>query len=131
MNARTAIAALLTAATLALTACSSTTDDASSDTKPKATASASPKASPSKAKYSTNETAFLLTTRTKIPALKKVPDDQLLDLGHSACTAIDAGNSPTAVALQTEKGLQIGVDKSAYIVGAAVSQFCPQHKDQL
>ncbi|MFJ3021473.1 DUF732 domain-containing protein [Streptomyces tendae] len=104
-------------------------NDETDDAKPKATVTAT--ASVAKDTHSTEETAFLLTTRNKIPALKKVPDKQILDLGHSSCDAIDAGNSPAAVAARAEEGLQIGAENSAYIVGAAVSQFCPEHEDQL
>ncbi|MEU5624271.1 DUF732 domain-containing protein [Streptomyces tendae] len=99
-------------------------DEKTDDAKPKATAA-------TKDAHSTEETAFLLATRNKLPALKKVPDKQILDLGHSSCDAIDAGNSPVAVAARAEEGLQIGAENSAYIVGAAVSQFCPEHEDQL
>ncbi|MFK0062631.1 DUF732 domain-containing protein [Streptomyces werraensis] len=106
-------------------------DDTNSDAKPKPTPSATTSASPKDDGHTPAETAFLLTTRAKIPALEDVPDEQILDLGHSSCTAIDAGNSPTAVAAEVEKGLQIGAENSAYIVGAAVSQFCPEHKSKI
>jgi hypothetical protein len=106
-------------------------DDTTSDTKPTPTASATKSAGPEDTGHTPQETAFLLTVRAKIPALEKVPDEQILDLGHSSCTAIDAGNSPTAVAVRAEEGLQIGAENSAYIVGAAVSQFCPEHKSKL
>ncbi|MFF0512439.1 DUF732 domain-containing protein [Streptomyces sp. NPDC004250] len=125
MNTRTTAAALAAGALLALTACTSSSDD---DAKPKQTPKASAKAS---SKQDTAEAAFLATTRAKIPALKDVPDEQIIDLGRSSCTAIDAGNSPAAVAAQAEKGLQIGAENSGYIVGAAVSQFCPEHKSKL
>jgi hypothetical protein len=105
-------------------------DDDSTASKPTPTASATKSASPDDG-HTPEERAFLLTTRAKIPALEKVPDEQILDLGHSSCTAIDAGNSPAAVAVEAEKGLQIGAENSAYIVGAAVSQFCPEHKSKL
>ena len=105
-------------------------DEPTSDSKPQPTTSATKSASPDDG-HTPEERAFLLTTRAKIPALKQVPDEQILDLGHSSCTAIDAGNSPTAVAARAEEGLQIGAENSAYIVGAAVSQFCPEHKSKL
>lgn len=123
-------AAALTLAALALTACTPTADSGkqgATDPKPKASAS-SPKAA---AKYKPEEAAFLLTTRTKVPALEKVPDEQLLNLGKASCTAIDAGNSPATVAATAEKSLQIGDENSGYLVGAAVSQFCPEHKSKL
>jgi hypothetical protein len=106
-------------------------DDDSTASKPTPTASATKSASPKDTGHTPEETAFLLTTRAKIPALETVPDEQILDLGRSSCTAIDAGNSPAAVAVEAEKGLQIGAENSAYIVGAAVSQFCPEHKSKL
>ena len=120
-------AAALTLATLALTACTATDSSEQTDTKPKASAS-KPKAA---AKFKPEETAFLMTTRAKVSALEKVPDEQLLQLGKASCEAIDAGNSPATVAATAEKSLQIGDENSGYLVGAAVSQFCPEHKSKL
>lgn len=122
------LAAVLATAALALTACTAADTDSTTADKP-TTASSQPASSTPK--HSSAENAFLITTRAKIPALKKVPDDQILDLGHSSCDAIDAGNSPAAVAAKAEEGLQIGDANSGYIVGAAVAQFCPKHKSEL
>ncbi|MFG3090670.1 DUF732 domain-containing protein [Streptomyces antibioticus] len=125
MRTRTIIA---TTAILAggLAAClSGSSDDTSStDSKPKVTTA------PAK-NHSTAETAYLTTTRAKVPALEKVADDDLINFGRTSCTAIDAGNSPAAVAVKAEEGLQIGQANSAYLVGAAVSSFCPEHKNKL
>ncbi len=125
MRIRHTAATITLAALAALTACTpGPAKPDATDPKPAAKASAS-------AKHTTAETAFLLTTRTKIPALEKLPDEQLLDLGRKSCDAIDAGNTPAAVAAKAEEGLQIGAENSGYIVGAAVSQFCPEHKSKL
>lgn len=120
-------AAALAVAALALTACTAaSTDTGTTADKPKAATS-----KPKTPEHSTPETAFLLAVRSKIPALAKAPDDQILDVGHSSCDAIDEGNSPTAVAATVEKNAQIGLTNSGYLVGAAVSQLCPQHKSEL
>lgn len=119
MTIRPTVAAVCLAALAALTACSSD-NDTTADKKPTPAVS-----------HSTAESAYLTTTRAKIPDLKKVPDGQILDLGHSACEAVDAGNSPQAVAAKAEEGLQIGDRNSGYVIGAAISQFCPEHKDKL
>ncbi|MFB7776910.1 DUF732 domain-containing protein [Streptomyces bauhiniae] len=124
MNTRTTAAALLAAAALALTGCSGT-DSAADRTNPKPSA---PKAT---ATHSVQETAYLTAVRAKVPALERLSDKQLIDFGHTSCDAIDAGNSPAAVAERTESGMKIGAQNSGYLVGSAVSQFCPEHKDQL
>lgn len=128
MRRHLATAVLLTLAA-SLTACA---DIDTATSKPAATATATAKASsPAKSSRTTTELAFLATTRAKVPALKKIPDDQLITFGKTSCTAIDAGNTPAAVATEAEKGLQIGVENSGYLVGAAVSSFCPEHKSEL
>ncbi|WP_018549103.1 DUF732 domain-containing protein [Streptomyces sp. LaPpAH-108] len=125
MNTRAITAALGILGILVLNGCAQT-DSTSTDAKPTTTA-------PTKSnhRHTTDETAFLVTTRAKVPELNKLPDAQLIDFGHKACDAIDAGNSPIAVTLKAEEGLQLGDENSAYIVGAAVNTFCPEHKDEL
>lgn len=124
MNTRTAGAVLVAAVALALTSCSGT-DTAADRTNPKPS---SPKAT---ATLSVKETAYLTAVRTKVPALEKLSDKQLIGFGHTSCDAIDAGNTPAAVAATAEGGLKIGAQNSGYLVGAAVSQFCPEHKSEL
>lgn len=124
MRTRTAFAALGILA-LAAAGCTVETGSGTADSKPKPSASA--KAN----NHSTAETAFLIVSRGKVPALKKIPDKDLLALGHNSCDAIDAGNTPLAVAMKAEEGLQIGEANSGYIVGAAVAQLCPEHKDEI
>lgn len=124
MRTRTTVATLGVAGILALTGCTET-GTSTADSKPKASPSA-------KADSRSNaENAFLIASRGKVPALKKVPDKDLLALGHNSCDAIDAGNTPLAVAMKAEEGLQIGEANSGYIIGAAVAQLCPEHKSEI
>lgn len=116
MRTRTTVAAL---GILALTGCTAATDSSPTDSKPKA------------ASHTNAETAFLVTTRNKIPELNKLSDKDLINFGRTSCDAIDAGNSPVAVTMKAEEGLQLGDENTAYIVGAAVNTFCPEHKAEL
>ncbi|MEW2130647.1 DUF732 domain-containing protein [Streptomyces sp. NPDC005435] len=129
MTIRTEAAAVLAAAALALTACSGPghTDGeggAEHVSAPRATAGG-PTA------HSAEEIAYLTVVRAKVPALKRLPDKELIAFAHASCDAIDAGNSPSDVAVTAESGLHIGVANSGYLIGSAVSQFCPEHMDEL
>ncbi|MFJ8992636.1 DUF732 domain-containing protein [Streptomyces sp. NPDC102279] len=123
MRTRTTVATLGVAGILALTGCTVDTD--TTDSKPKMSPSA-------KADSHTNaENAFLIASRGKVPALKKIPDATLLEFGHTSCDAMDAGNTPLAVAMKAEENLQIGEANSGYLIGAAVAQLCPKHKSEI
>ncbi|MER5652670.1 DUF732 domain-containing protein [Streptomyces sp. NBC_01281] len=124
MRTRTTIATLGILA-CALAGCSVETDSGTTDSKPKTSPSAKAK------NHTTAETAFLVTTRNKIPELNKISDKDLINFGRTSCDAVDAGNSPVAVTIKAEEGLQLGDENTAYIVGAAVNTFCPEHKAEL
>jgi hypothetical protein len=71
---------------------------------------------------------YLQTVRSASPSLAKLPDAQLISVGHQACTQLLAGSSLTMVVSAVRPSLlpaDPGDLDIASLVGAAIGEYCP------
>ena len=79
-----------------------------------------------------DEARFLLLAHQPLSGqLATMPDTQLLDLGHQACTALDAHVASDAIVAELGGNPEPGsaaFNTYSFLVVDAASQLCPQHK---
>ncbi len=78
------------------------------------------------------QTRFLLLVHVPLAGiLSSAPDAQLLDLGHRACTEMDANTPSDQIVSDLGNNPEPGsadFNAYSYVVVAAASQLCPSHK---
>lgn len=75
---------------------------------------------------SINEQAFVLAITNEYPELAG-HDAQLIELGHGACELIDSGATlDDFTGIANDAGFDVGT--YGFIVGAAISAFCPENQ---
>ena len=77
------------------------------------------------------EGAYLSTLRASIPALREVPDADLIDLGKNLCELLDAGGYYDGMAEFIEQAESSGLnaDNTGDIARAAITAYCPEYSD--
>lgn len=76
------------------------------------------------------ETLFLATVRTR-RSLDHTGPIKLVGLGHSACTALDRGDTITAIGAAITDNSNLAIEDAGHVVGAAITAFCPQNRNKL
>jgi hypothetical protein len=75
---------------------------------------------------------FHRAVRTNVPFLTELSDAELDELGSGVCKdiaeAANAGDNPASRALAGFTGLPLTDTQKAYVVGVAVSRFCPDQR---
>lgn len=124
------LAAVISAAVLALTGCSSSSETPTSTET--VTVEAAPESvypEPSAPDSETVEEIFLAVLADQA-YFSSIPEADLLELGHSICEALNTGSSFDQV---LGAALESGVPpfEAGYMVGAAVGSFCPAYEDDM
>jgi hypothetical protein len=126
--------ALLVAAGLSLTACSSDPDlTPTIDAAPSSSTAAAPSSTyrPPAPRITTDREAFLDEMRDEgITDTYAVTESDMTTLGNAMCTALGAGTTPVAI---RQMGVDNGMPRSTAdtILDAAIIHLCPQHDDKL
>ena len=55
----------------------------------------------------------------------------LIAMGRTACTRLDKGQSPAAVALSVAKDTDLSPHEAGYFIAASINSYCPQHTNLL
>lgn len=78
-----------------------------------------------------NRVAMLAVIRSKYPKWKNAPDQQIVDLGNSACSALRAGNSTVSVGSTMATRMDIPLGEAGYVLGAMVTALCPDQESKV
>ena len=118
------IASALCALTLAVSLAACGSEDAPAPAQPTVTVTAEPES------QSTDE-LLVEVVRDEYPNLDAT-DEQLVELGHASCDALDAGASADDVLgliLDSSSNPETQ-DAMAFTIGVGVGSFCPEHLDE-
>ncbi|MGD1208361.1 DUF732 domain-containing protein [Mycobacterium seoulense] len=48
--------------------------------------------------------------------------------GHNMCAGLDKGKTPTSLVLNVVRATDLSAHEAAFLLGAAVASYCPQHR---
>ncbi|AUH68487.1 MULTISPECIES: DUF732 domain-containing protein [Gordonia] len=126
MTIRKPILAAVAAFALPLTACSTTPDPAPvADVSVTAPQSTTPPTTPELTETQ-KDRIFL-----QVVAEEGITGQQAIDTAHAICDALDAGNTPEAVALVVLDGFDGDTDQAGALLGAGIQAYCPQYSDAM
>lgn len=111
----------------AVTGCS-TDDDTTSLFRHNAPLSTTIDAPPSSSALMTTDDVFLTVIGDEVPGAGQ----QHIDLAHTVCDALEAGNSVRSVVVtMIEAGGPLTAKQKGAILGAGVTAYCPDYTDEL
>ncbi len=77
------------------------------------------------------EKKFIEYLRDKGVNIPSTVEEKFVELGRTACRALDAGNTVEALYKVTIDKGRLSSDDAAAFLGASIGMFCPQHMNKL